>query len=447
MKKKIILIAILLIAAVLRFYRYAEFPGYETADEFAWTFLGASLIQEGQPTSWSYFEAYYPNYEYAKRGEGTGASFVRPALDHPPFFALIPGAFHSLKYFWQDTPSLKLIRLPMVLIGILNVYLCYLLSTFLFKKPIYRYLATLIYATAPSFVISSRAVLAENFLTTLGLLTIIYLYNFKAKRRYFFLTLFSILAIFSKISGFTLPATIFFYALAIKDKKMLQVSILSGLIGLIGIILYASFYNFPLFLQVNLGQAQREISFYTITNRFLRYPTLLREIFIDGWLYLGLFATVIHFFQNSRKHLAIFIFVILQLLFIALSCGEKTYHGWYAYLLFPIYALNISWLFKQILEKKLYSMFCFTWLIMLALFRTFLTHLLDQIEIYKFIPALITRLIIFVGFIPVILNLIGKKPQLFIKILVILLLSINIMTIFSIKHHIYDDLDQYLYLR
>lgn len=53
-KKFFMFSAIILRAFFLRFYNYTSFPiGGETADESAWTYLGSSLIQEGQPTSWS----------------------------------------------------------------------------------------------------------------------------------------------------------------------------------------------------------------------------------------------------------------------------------------------------------------------------------------------------------------------------------------------------------
>ena len=98
LKEKILLVLILATAFFLRVWRYYDFPvGGETADESAWTLLGASLIQERVPASWSYFLP-YENYHYV---EGLfDAPIVRPALDHPPLFSLVPGTAHSLKSFW-----------------------------------------------------------------------------------------------------------------------------------------------------------------------------------------------------------------------------------------------------------------------------------------------------------------------------------------------------------
>jgi len=65
--KEILLFTLILLAAFfLRVWQYYDFPiGGETADESAWTLLGASLIQERVPTSWSYFLP-YENYHYVE---------------------------------------------------------------------------------------------------------------------------------------------------------------------------------------------------------------------------------------------------------------------------------------------------------------------------------------------------------------------------------------------
>jgi len=105
-KKNWLIVTILLLGLFLRAYQYAEFPiAGETADEIAWTMQGASLIQEGQPTSWSYFGS-YKDFIYRDNGEGK-APWVRPVLDHPPLFGLIPGFFHTLKSSWDEIPSIN----------------------------------------------------------------------------------------------------------------------------------------------------------------------------------------------------------------------------------------------------------------------------------------------------------------------------------------------------
>ena len=154
MKNKIhilIIVGILLVAFVLRAHQYYEFPiAGETADEYAWTYLGSSLIQDGQPSSWSYFGPYQPDYVYQHRENE--APIVRPALDHPPLFSFLPGLAHSLRSNWIEPASIKVVRAPLIILGTLNVLLLYFVSRKLFSKPYYRLLATAIYATAPTIL-------------------------------------------------------------------------------------------------------------------------------------------------------------------------------------------------------------------------------------------------------------------------------------------------------
>jgi len=64
MKKKLAIFFLFVLGGfILRVFHYWSFPVFgETADESAWTHLGASLIQEGVPASWSYFGPYQPDY-------------------------------------------------------------------------------------------------------------------------------------------------------------------------------------------------------------------------------------------------------------------------------------------------------------------------------------------------------------------------------------------------
>ncbi|HEX9817670.1 MAG TPA: glycosyltransferase family 39 protein, partial [Patescibacteria group bacterium] len=162
---------VITVSLFLRWWNYAYFPvGGETADEYAWTMLGASLIQEGAPASWSYFSA-YENYRYV---EGIfDAPIVRPALDHPPLFSLLPGAAHSIKSFWLDSPSLKVIRAPLVILGAVNVGIFWLVCRQIFTKKSWAIVGSILFMTIPSLVFGSRLVVAENLLVTWILLALL----------------------------------------------------------------------------------------------------------------------------------------------------------------------------------------------------------------------------------------------------------------------------------
>ncbi len=130
-KKHLIILSIVFVtflAFILRFHNYAQFPAHDaTADEKAWTWLGASLLTEGQPTSWSLFKSYADKYVYQYLGDDI--TLVRPALDHPPLFSFIPGVFHLMSgQNVYNIPSQVAIRFPMILIGTFNVFFFALLA-------------------------------------------------------------------------------------------------------------------------------------------------------------------------------------------------------------------------------------------------------------------------------------------------------------------------------
>jgi 4-amino-4-deoxy-L-arabinose transferase-like glycosyltransferase len=426
-------ISIILLGFVLRFFNYAYFPiGGETADESAWAFLGSSIIQEGQPTSWSYFAAYEKANIFELRENE--APLVRPALDHPPLFSLLPGLAHSLKNNWDSFPSIKLIRFPMIILGTINVGLLFILADKYFKKKRWVYLTSLIYATAPSFVFASRLVVAENLLVTWTLLALILLRPEKWKFRYLLLLLVGVLAVMTKVSGIVIPISIFAYGLAIKDKK----AIMSGLWGLIaGIALFAlwgAFFNWQLFIDILLGQSGRDIGLATLHNRFFLHPGIIEKIFFDGWIIFGLIASFISLYKNKKTFLALNIFLIFNLLFILATSGENTYHGWYDYMLYPLFVVAIVDNLKRIFKKENYKIFGLMWIVLLPLFRVASVHG----GWFEQIPSVGIRLVMVLGFVPYGLSLIApkvskKQINIFMWILIgtLILTNIYVITVFT----------------
>jgi len=404
-KKVIFYGAILALAFGLRIFNYVDFPiGSETADESAWAFLGASLIQEGQPTSWSYFAPYYDqNYIYAER-EGE-ASLVRPDLDHPPLFALLPGLAHTLKNNWQTFPSLKLIRLPMILLGTINVGLLMILAGRYFEKKRYVYLAGLIYGLAPTFVFGSRLVVAENLLIAWTLLALIILASEKLKYRWRLLVGVGVLAILSKFSGVIVPISILVYGLMSKDKKVSQAGAAGLGLGLLLFGLYGAFYNFGLFLAILLEQGARDLGLATLHHRFFLHPGVVEKIFFDGWVFFGLLTSMFlvagrNIKEGSNKFLSLSVFVVLNILFILATSGENTYHAWYDYMLYPLFVMAIVIFLKNIFEEKNYLLFGVGWIVMLPLFKVGLTHA----GIYDETPTLMMRVMMGLGFLPLLFS-------------------------------------------
>ena len=86
-RDKLAILAVLFLALILRFHQYGEFPRMgETKDEFAWSWLGMSLLSGNEPTSWSWFD-HYPDSYMLSLGEGGNQAdyrIVSPVFDNPP---------------------------------------------------------------------------------------------------------------------------------------------------------------------------------------------------------------------------------------------------------------------------------------------------------------------------------------------------------------------------
>jgi len=431
----ILLSITLILGGLLRFYRYFEFPIFgETADEWAWTWLGASLWQTGQPISWSYFKEYQEKYIYEVLP--SGAPLVTPDLDQPPFFGLLAGVTHALSSPWRAQPSSKVIRLPLVVLGCLNLSLLTVVAYRLLEKDKkLTLLAAILYATLPVVVFSSRLVVAENFLITLELIMLLLLASssLSVGKKNLFLILVSILAVMSKVSGIIVPLTVLLNGLLKKDKQEIKVGALGVCLGFLLLLFYASFFNFNLFVAVQLSQGGRELGLSTLINRFFIHPTLVRDLFVDGWLIFGLFGffSLVYNWKEQLRFQPAILAGLLTLAFIVFASGERTYHGWYYYPVLPILVLAIVFVWQKMLKTKNTLLFILNWLLLLPALRLPLVYLLASTQLNPFLVRSLSLL----AFLPLASQALGLNnltKKLMIMGLVLLILA-NIVTVLTVN--------------
>lgn len=436
-KIKEILLFLLIVggALLLRVWRYEYFPiGGETADESAWTLLGASLIQERIPASWSSFSA-YQNYHYL---EGIyNDPIVRPVLDHPPLFSILPGTAHSLKSDWLAAPSFKVIRLPLVLLGALNVGLFWLVAGRFFTRKSWAMVATILFMTIPSLVFGSRLVVAENLLVT-WTLAVLWLSTGKVSRSTGWLLIgVSVAAVLTKMTGLIIPVSLVVYGLMTKKKTMVRSGWLGGLLGLGLFALYGAVYNWQLFVAVFATQAARELGLATLQNRLFMHPTLVKHVFFDGWKIAGLFAAVAMLTKNAldKKWLLVQLLTVVSLLLIVFSVGESTFHGWYDLALWPLLVLSLTALLQEIFAANNGLLFGLLWLLLLPAVRLGLVAA-DQ---YLQLSNLAIRAIVLAGFLPLGWQVFGYKRLMKITLAILLLVLIvsNVIPVFSLTHETY----------
>lgn len=159
-------------------------------DEYSFSWVGLSLIQLGKPIGISGIPGYLVNdYRYINvdqvfqtTAKGNVFSINTPWFDHPPLLGLVSGGYAHLKgaQVFEDA-QITLIRKPMLAIGVLSVLLL-----FIFLKVIFGYLEALIgsviYATSPPAIISSRMVQAENLLIPFFLISLLLIFYYLRKK-------------------------------------------------------------------------------------------------------------------------------------------------------------------------------------------------------------------------------------------------------------------------
>lgn len=366
----------------LRGWNFWYFPvGGETQDEMAWSILGSSLLQTGQPVSWSYFSGYQKVGELRAGVDGAQFPLVAPALDHPPLFSLIPGLVLRITgVAWDVLPSLKLVRAPMVLLGSVNVLLFALWQKRRSVLQSEKHVSLLLFATLPAVVFLSRLVVAENLLVTfliLGLLLFTLREEPWRKIAWFFtLAAFPLI----KVSGIAI-ALAFLSALWLardeKGQRGLWKWALSGLLGgLLVWFAYAAVYDFSLFWQVQSQQAQRDTGMLTLISTQLTSMVLVEKVFADPWLILSWVSAFVWFAQKKQdaSDRLISLLFLSQLAFVFVSVGEHTVHGWYRIPLWPLFCVMLARWMYEVWESRNWISLAWLWLWFSSLLRLSILH-------------------------------------------------------------------------
>lgn len=343
-----VLVALVLVGALLRSVRYWEFPVVgETQDEVAWTMLGASLVQNGRPTSWSYFSG-YTEVEQVRNERGE-FRLVTPALDHPPLFSLAPGIMTTLTgHAWDVIPSMKIIRLPMVLLGILNVALFAWLMDRATSSRVWKIVSVFVFATVPTVVFLSRLVVSEQLLITimLGIMLITTYASFTWKK--LVIVLLHALLPLTKVAGLAIAAGSIAAYWGRKRNEEAGLAFLGTVIGVALWCLYAAAFDWDLFLAIQTQQAQRDVGLITLFQSQVWTPSLVLHHFADAWPTLGLAALALSIAGMTKKgkvnELDAFVrwTGLAYIAFMLFSVGENTIHGWYRLPLWPLMAYALG---------------------------------------------------------------------------------------------------------
>ncbi len=370
-KTLIILIPILLIGFVLRFHHYQTAPRFgATMDEFAWTWLGVNLFQEGVPKSWSS----HPQYINSERDHliYKGAAFwiVNPYLEHPPFFGIVAGSFAILN--GADNMydiDVGRIRPLAIILGVISIGVLFLLVKEVYDRET-ALLTSLIYAVIPTVAIGSRLVQNENFfipgfLTAL-LLTVKYI---KTNNKFFIIiaSLICGLLIISKIPWIAASLAVISILIYFKKYKESLIVFSTVLLFFLGYLAYGYYYDWNLFVSLWKLQLQRYDLTFNSVYAIFKDPFLADRHLIDGWIYFGWISFFLLLLKDFRKNLIPVLGLLAYLGVFIFAIPNEPGHGWYRYPFYPFLAISLAVFIKDYFNKNILLTFMFILFIGLSL--------------------------------------------------------------------------------
>lgn len=350
----LLVLALLILATFLRFWKMEYVPAPDDADELAYIYAGQSLLKYGEPISWSIFTYEDINWKEISFDSGTTnrtftQKFVRPWSDHPLLLPWIMGPLSlSAGYPFPSVPPALLYRLPMLFLSTITLWLAFLITKHYFGYwPAIFSLS--IMTGSPSLIFAQRMVTGEN-VVILGLLAAWYFTVIKRK-----LLLAGIIALWSfqaKVVGLVIiPIVSMALALENNWKQALK----------FGVITFACTLAFYLTIEYGLTgdsfftalskQSFRLLGWSNPSSIFM-HPGFLNYDINDFSYYLMLVLGLsgVTFLQKKKTQLIpAIIFVLFGLIWV--TSGEETTLGWYKIPLFVVLAISsASW----INEKRLF---------------------------------------------------------------------------------------------
>ncbi len=357
----IFLAIILLLGFYLRSYNLTTWPRMgATFDEYAWTWLGMSLIQNHIPISWSY----HPQYKNKKLIVYQKANFilVKPYLEHPPLFGLIAGSY-AITSGVKDMMHVDLahIRGLALLLGVFSIFMMYV-----FAAQVYDYkiglLASFLYSIIPTITIGSRIVQNENFFIPFFLLSLYLLAKYLKTQKSRFRNLSAVICgflILAKIPWIAAAVSIVMILLFLKKYKDIYKFLAMVLPLFLLFFVYGFFFDGKLFTELWISQLQRyDLTFNSFFALFTS-PYLADRFTIDGWIYFGWISIFLLIIKDLRKNFMVIIPFLAYFLIFVFAIPNEPGHGWYRYPLYPFMVISTALFLKEHFNKNYILTFIF----------------------------------------------------------------------------------------
>ncbi|MEK7165198.1 MAG: glycosyltransferase family 39 protein [Patescibacteria group bacterium] len=429
------LIFIALFGLLLRLNNYDRTPPFgETMDEFIYPWAGMSLIETGTPATWSPFAAYSQKYTLKLWGEFF--PIVSPYVEKPLLYPLLSGAF-MLATGARDFADVRLavLRILPIIFSVISILLIGLIAT-AWLNPAFTILASLLYATIPTIVLSNRLSLTENLLIPLTLGTLFIFTKWQKSRNWKLIHLLGIgcgLALLTKQSGLALPLTLLI--LFIKEKNWKAFTILGIYSFLFGILhpMIAFVYDWNLYVSVTeeLRRAHALGLPETIYTLF-RIPGIghKESIFLDGFMLAGwILLIAIPFRKETPRLFSFMLFPYIYLITLVLGEGGTTWYGWHLFPLYPFLVIILTYTIYELWQSQNFFQFLFFFMILGSSSLRFLMlihpALIRQWQMPMVISLVISLLFWFIYS--------GKMRKLFMICALVLFIVINIYTVLNLS--------------
>lgn len=401
----LIFLLILSIGFALRHYNYISLPRHgATFDEFAWTWLGINIIQQGTPISWSS----QPQYKHRKHLIYQGAAFwiVTPYLEHPPLFGLVAGA-SALVNGAHDMYGVNLhnMRKLSLALGVFSIVMIFIFVNSLYGRNI-ALLSTLIYATVPTIVIGSRIVQNENFLVPFWLLALFLLNKYLKTGEKRFRNIAGLVAgllTLAKVPWIVVGASL---GMILSYKgKWKDAFIVGGItLSIFSLfIIYGLVLDQKLFLDLWMLQLARyDITFTGFFSIFTK-PLLVDRYFLDGWILFGWFSILL-ISKNLKEHFFIILPFLAYLVIYVFAIPDEPLHGWYRYPFYPFLLMSVALVLREEWKRISFITLFFIFIVGFSLLGN------SWGKVFGF-SYLVYRVFILLGILPMIYILWKKQNQ------------------------------------
>lgn len=335
-----LVVVLFLVGLGLRAHHLGDYPARNaTADEYAWTWSGMTLVGEGTPRAWSWLGG-YPSTPVTQ-WRGNPYRIGKPGLDHPPLYPLYVGSFMRAAGV-RDIFAVELatMRASSLLLWAATFFLLFACARRVADETV-ALLTLAFFAVAPPAVWNGRLVMAEQLMVPLALAGHLALGRFVATRRRRWLGALAAacaLLLLTKAAAAAFALWLFARAVVRRERAAALAIVAGGALGLAVYALYGAHFGWHLFvglMRVQAGRFTNFGGFYAlvfnqriVTAPFMYLPfllgflTLLGDLrdarYTDFGLWAAIYAAGIAFFLPYNEY------------------------GWYAIALYPALAFGLA---------------------------------------------------------------------------------------------------------